>query len=148
LDIANGMINLHHVWMLHRDLKSLNVLLKMENNEIRGYVCDFGESVSVKDIDSGFVECPFWLPPEVISNRKWSTKSDVYAFGVILWEMSTRKRPYDGKFAAEVQKEIISGKRLSMNRSSPLKGVVEMCWKQEPEERPEFTEIYKVLKAL
>eukprot|EP00727_Mastigamoeba_balamuthi_P002679 m51a1_g12408 putative serine threonine kinase (1142) ;mRNA; r:705131-710141 len=94
-DIAAGMAYLHgsNPPIIHCDLKSSNILAK---------VCDFGLTViaqqhgsgSVTQSDDSVLGSLFWSAPEIIKSGSFSTKSDVYAFGVMVWEMVTRDLPY------------------------------------------------------
>ncbi|KAL7719611.1 Serine-threonine protein kinase [Entamoeba marina] len=147
IDIANGMKHIHNINKLHRDLKSLNILLKGKGKTLKAFVCDFGESTNEGDEQSQ-VECPFWLAPEIFNGEKWSKDSDVFSFGVICWELVTKERPYEGKFYNEVKDFICSGKRLAIPDDSPYKKLISMCWSHNRTERPTFETILNMLKDL
>lgn len=123
-DAASGMVYLHELSppVLHRDLKSPNLLLTFEGVDWKVKISDLGlsrESIldlnpdvdkvgspgskdgSVKSTTStqesiNELRNPRWLAPEVMDGRKWVAPSDVYSFGVIMWEMVTWKMPWEG----------------------------------------------------
>ena len=121
IDIARGMSFLHSASppIVHRDLKSPNILLTMkddtfdeslyifppesekvpDDNLVRpiiAKVADFGLSTrSSLPSEGRLVDNPLWLAPEVIKNLPYSTKADVYSFGIILWELHTCKVPFE-----------------------------------------------------
>eukprot|EP00727_Mastigamoeba_balamuthi_P004037 m51a1_g13630 putative pas domain-containing protein tyrosine kinase (302) ;mRNA; r:633-2027 len=99
-DIASGMAYLHgsNPPIIHRDLKSSNILLSAS---MQAKVCDFGLTViehkhccATKQSDGAVLGSLLWSAPEIINHGTFSTKSDVYAFGVMLWETVTRELPY------------------------------------------------------
>jgi len=160
LDISIGMQFLHGYEppAIHRDLKSLNVLLYSlnENDPVVAKVADFGLSSLLfntalrEESRSRAVVNPTWLAPEIISEQGYSIKSDVYAYGIILNEILTRKHPFDEyapRFMSDTEELIVSGKRPSYPTSSPQPYValMEDCWNQIPEKRPTFKEITKRL---
>lgn len=93
-DVAHGMEYLHSQGVLHLDLKSHNLVLA-DNNRVK--VTDFGVARTQSECasmtpDSGTYR---WMAPEMISNKAFSMKADVYSFGIILWEMLTGDIPYN-----------------------------------------------------
>jgi serine/threonine protein kinase len=96
-EIVKGMVYLHNMKnLLHRDLKSSNVLIGEDWNVVK--LCDFGLSGQKKKRTKHTrVGTYQWMAPEVVRNeKKVDEKSDVYSFGVILWELLTEKVPYQG----------------------------------------------------
>ena len=94
-DVSQGMRFLHAATpqiVVHGDLKSANVLV---DNKFRAKVSDFGFSVKAKVGASG---TPFWMAPELLRKESPNTAaSDVYSFGILIYEMFSRKDPYEGE---------------------------------------------------
>ncbi|KAK5576072.1 hypothetical protein RB653_007210 [Dictyostelium firmibasis] len=149
LDISSGMAFLHSSTppIIHRDLKSPNILLASinENAQTIAKVVDFGLSGLQHTITNRGVENPLWLAPEILNKTKEaSTQTDVYAFGVILWELVTRKDYFgDIGFMTLIEEKVISGERPKIPEDCPemyAKLIVE-CWQNDASQRPKFSEI-------
>ena len=99
-EVAAGLSHLHKYRILHRDLKSINVLLT--RYEYHAKLCDFGsiniriaaEGVDEKVVSNTVVGTISWMSPEIFQGVMQSEASDVYALGLILWELMTRKVPF------------------------------------------------------
>ncbi len=155
LDIARGMECLERNHIVHRDLACRNCLV---DGNYRILVTDFGLA---RDIYQSNVyqaknnrELPiFWMAIETINpnNREcvYTTKSDVWAYGVTLWEIFTKgSRPYVG--IIDLWRFLRQGSRLPTPSDAPTE-VVELmqhCWRANPKERPKFSDIVKVLEDL
>lgn len=134
-----------------RDLKPQNVLLD-ETGVAK--VCDFGISrfkdrtfLSTKNVNAG---TPAYMSPEQFEGRPVGEKVDVFAFGVILWEMLTGQQPW-----AELEHPMqivfvvgVQGQRLPLPEDCPpaLAALIPRCWHEEPAERPSFRELQHVLQ--
>ncbi|CAH1105459.1 unnamed protein product [Psylliodes chrysocephalus] len=138
--IANGMHYLHSHKIIHRDLKSPNVLIG-ENEVIK--ISDFGTSrtwngVSEKMTFAGTVA---WMAPEAIQELACSEKVDIWSFGIVLWELITCEVPYDGMNQGAIMYSVGSGKLIPpIPTTCPdgFKLIMQMCWKFNPRERPNF----------
>lgn len=149
VDIAEGMAYLHSLEppMIHRDLKSPNVLLQTGYDRVIAKVADFGLSRSMEfstRISGKVVDNPIWLPPEILKKQKYDEKVDVYAYGVILWEISHGEDFFgEINFLSEMEKLIISGERPPINPDtfSEFSNLIRECWDGEPQNRPSFVKI-------
>ncbi|KAG5867706.1 hypothetical protein JTB14_019123 [Gonioctena quinquepunctata] len=138
--ISNGMHYLHSHKIIHRDLKSPNVLIG-EGEVIK--ISDFGTSrtwngVSQKMTFAGTVA---WMAPEAIQELACSEKVDIWSFGVVLWELITCEVPYDGMNQGAIMYSVGSGKLTPPIPSTCPDGfklIMQMCWKFNPRERPNF----------
>ncbi|KAJ3438533.1 hypothetical protein M0812_17724 [Anaeramoeba flamelloides] len=145
-DIACGMNYLHlnkPKMIIHRDLKSLNVLFDSAGN---CKICDFGMA-RLKD-DSVMLESfkgsPCWMAPEMLKRCKYTEKVDIYSFGIVLWEVYTQKSPYRGFknalsliLAVAYENHRPYCKQIEEN----WKKLMNDCWQSNPKLRPNFSEI-------
>uniref|UniRef100_A0A6B2L9Z8 Protein kinase domain-containing protein n=1 Tax=Arcella intermedia TaxID=1963864 RepID=A0A6B2L9Z8_9EUKA len=148
IDICRGMTYLHNrnPVVLHRDLKSLNVLL---TSDLRAKLADMGLSRIFQPLDGNrnrvmsVVGTPHWTAPEVLNREDYDEKADVWSFGVIIWELITYSKPYEGKPKRDV---IISVKRLQQleipaNCPEFYRKLMKKCWKEDSTKRPTFHQL-------
>lgn len=159
-DVAKAMNFLHTTTpcIIHRDLKSPNILMRSENpmDRVVAKVADFGLSSTLVDSISGRdVFNPKWLAPEVmIKGATYTEKADVYSYGIILWELLTLKDPfeeYDFTFESQLEDAIIKDNlRPSIPKSCPKewKELMEECWSGNQKNRPSFFSILNKLKEI
>ena len=149
LGIARGMNYLHsfQIPIIHRDLKSLNVLLDAHLNP---KISDFGWTRLMAEKMTGKIGTFQWMAPEVISTKYYSEKADVYSFGIILWEIGSRKPPYPDKMGTVVIQQVVEGVRpdIPQNCPKPFSRLMKKCWNQDPNLRPSFKELVSELKNL
>ncbi|KAL4684108.1 hypothetical protein H8959_021802, partial [Pygathrix nigripes] len=138
LDVCEGMAYLEEACVIHRDLAARNCLVG-ENQVIK--VSDFGMTRFVLDdqyTSSTGTKFPVkWASPEVFSFSRYSSKSDVWSFGVLMWEVfSEGKIPYENRSNSEVVEDISTGFRLYKPRlaSTHVYQIMNHCWK-EPQRR-------------
>ncbi|KAH0887315.1 hypothetical protein HID58_063411 [Brassica napus] len=143
-DICRGLMCIHGMGIVHRDLKSGNCLLC---NDGTVKICDFGLSVMMEGTTLNDIVpagTPEWVAPEAFRNEPLSEKSDIYSFGVIMWELCTLTKPWEGVPQAKVLNIVAKGARLDIPEG-PLANLIEACWSEEPEQRPSCEEILTYL---
>uniref|UniRef100_A0A8C1SGS9 Ephrin type-A receptor 7 n=1 Tax=Cyprinus carpio TaxID=7962 RepID=A0A8C1SGS9_CYPCA len=152
--IAAGMTYLADLGYVHRDLAARNVLV---NSNLVCKISDFGLSrVLEDDPDAAYTtsggKIPIrWTAPEAIAYRKFSSSSDVWSYGVVMWEvMSYGERPYWNLTNRDVIKSVEEGYRLPAPMGCPgaLHTLMLDCWQKDRNERPKFCQIITVLDKL
>ena len=144
--IAEAMAYLHgkSPAVIHRDLKSHNVLIGREGS---AKLCDFG-LVRQRTTNAG---TPNYMAPELLQSKPFSRKVDVFAFGMLLHEILTGKLPFHGWRPATIVDEVPKGARPDVPENEDvfpreLQALVRRCWDTDPNERPEFAEIVRILQ--
>jgi serine/threonine protein kinase len=142
-ETALAMQYLHSQGIIHRDLKTLNVLLDA-NNEPR--LCDFGlaRRVDSEQPMTGMAGTFNYMAPEVIKKGTYGLKADVFSFGMMLWEMATRKLPFqECDHQIQIAMAIERGDRPPMSKhiSPGLGKLIMQCWDEDPTLRPTFQDI-------
>ncbi|KAI3495150.1 hypothetical protein L1887_37349 [Cichorium endivia] len=148
LDISRGMEYLHSQGVVHRDLKSNNLLL---NDEMRVKVADFGTSCleTQTQESKGNMGTYRWMAPEMVKEKPYTRKVDVYSFGIVLWELITALLPFQGMTpvqAAFAVSEKNERPPLPASCQPALAHLIKRCWAAEPSKRPDFTEIVQALE--
>ncbi|KJH52408.1 kinase domain protein [Dictyocaulus viviparus] len=149
--IAEGMEYLHKNKVIHRDLKSPNILFD-EMNVVK--ICDFGTSHHQKKQNStvmSFCGTVSWMAPEMIKKQPCCEKVDVYSYGVVLWELLTREQPYKNINQMAIIYGVGSNNlSLPIPDSTPdgLKMLMRQCWSITPRNRPSFTQCLKYMDIL
>ncbi|XP_035779978.1 mast/stem cell growth factor receptor Kit-like isoform X2 [Anopheles albimanus] len=144
--IACGMEHLEDLGITHRDLAARNILID-ERKTLK--ISDFGLSRTGIYINSVNKKVPLrWLSIEAIRDKLYSSKSDVWAFGIVLWEIGTLGGyPYPTIGNHEIQSFLEQGKRLERpeNCTAEVYALMLQCWREDPAERPTFEQISKQL---
>ncbi|EPS65901.1 hypothetical protein M569_08870, partial [Genlisea aurea] len=150
IDISKGMNYLHQNNIIHRDLKTANLLMD-ENDVVK--VGDFGVArvkaqTGVMTAETGTYR---WMAPEIIEHKPYDHKADVFSFGVVLWELLTGKLPYDYLTPLQAAVGVVqNGLRPTIPKQThpKLAHMLERCWQQDPSLRPDFSEITGILKKI
>ncbi|KAK7140147.1 hypothetical protein R3I94_012679 [Phoxinus phoxinus] len=160
VQIARGMQYLHEeavVPIIHRDLKSSNILLleKIENDDIGRKILkitDFGLAREWhKTTKMSAAGTYSWMAPEVIKSSLFSKGSDVWSYGVLLWELLTGEVPYRGIDGLAVAYGVAVNKLtlpIPSTCPEPFAKLMEECWEQDPHIRPSFASILEQLTAI
>jgi serine/threonine protein kinase len=142
------MLYLHDQKIVHRDLKSHNVLLD-EYYNIK--LCDFGLAKPFTDLNSGpcsskFSGTPAYMAPEILQKKSYTEKVDIFAFGILIWEIFTRKIPYEGNELVDLKQRVLAGDKLYIPKNVPkdIEKVINLCINSDPNNRPSFIELSKM----
>jgi serine/threonine protein kinase len=180
IDVAKGMNFLHRRQVVHRDLKSLNLLLAghiggtVGQADAHGGPCEIGDLPPVKVSDFGLSRvlrpeqtkvqaCMtsgagtyHWMAPEVLDGYCYDEKVDVYSYGICLFEIISRRIPYEGSGLEPVSIAVAvsRGKRpdaagcVPFDCPADLRFTMECCWAHSPSGRPGFDTILETLKLV
>ncbi|KAL5486806.1 hypothetical protein EMCRGX_G019336 [Ephydatia muelleri] len=147
--VAQGMNYLSNKSFIHRDLAARNVLVVTKGKELICKIADFGLSRNLEDenyyISKGGMVPVKWTAPEAILYKKYSTASDVWSYGCLLYEIwSVGHKPFEGKTNVEVIEKVDAGYRLPPPPGCPLFIYQTMiqCWNKDSHNRPQFRDIH------
>lgn len=167
-DGAAGMLHLHSrsPQILHRDLNSPNLLVaadwtvKVADMGMSKLMIDSALDGNINSVaTSGGGLNPRWLAPEILSGGQCTTASDVFSFGVVMWEILTRRIPWEGKTTWAIVGDVQSGHRPTIpetiveqdNDGESVReymSLMEACWSHHPAERPDFGSIAQKLREI
>lgn len=155
-EVAAAMHYLHSHGIVHGDLTGGNVLLTSSDKDARGFsakVVDFGLSRVCGE--SGYLQtntmgCAEYMPPELITGGILTKAGDVYAFGIITWEMYVGRRAWEGLQPGQVLKRVAANEMLTFPVQTPhrLKILGERCMVGDPKLRPTFDEVLTEVNAI
>mmetsp|Transcript_300 Transcript_300/g.970 ORF Transcript_300/g.970 Transcript_300/m.970 type:complete len:698 (-) Transcript_300:277-2370(-) len=156
-DVARGMDYLHSRRVLHRDLKSLNLLI-FQDRTVK--ICDFGLSRVKNECTLGAsqrVGTASWMAPEILDDSQmygrrklFTEKSDVYSFAMVMHEVMARAIPYEGQRDKQIMRFLTAGNRLELppvtTENPVLANIITICWADPPMSRPSFSKILPMLQ--
>ncbi|XP_027023807.1 tyrosine-protein kinase Fer isoform X1 [Tachysurus fulvidraco] len=152
LDAAAGMAYLELKNCIHRDLAARNCLVG-ESNLLK--ISDFGMSRQEDDgvySSSGLKQIPIkWTAPEALNYGRYSSESDVWSYGILLWEtFSLGVCPYPGMTNQQAREQVEKGYRMLCPQKCPdeVYKIMQRCWDYKPENRPRFSEICRDLSSV
>lgn len=155
LDMAKGMHFLHSLRppIIHNDLKSPNVLLASLDPAapVVAKISDFGLSMRMSKMYTRLVDNPVWVAPEIMRGSTYDTKADVYAYGVMLWEMIERRGFFEEVvFNSELERKVMAGERPTIENDTlpEYEKLIRACWDNDPLRRPPFENVVALLEQL
>jgi serine/threonine protein kinase len=138
-DIASGIESIHKANIVHKDFHSGNIFI---NNNSEARTGDLGlskSSLDNADDDEIYGIIPY-VAPEILQGQKYTKASDIYSFGMIMWELMTGRRPFwDQSHNSDLIIEICDGLRPPIVTNNVPEGYIELmkeCWHSDPDERP------------
>ncbi len=149
-EIAAGVHFLHENKVIHRDLKSGNVLLMAD---LTAKVADFGSAKATDNTTtkpSQGTGTYHWMPPEAIKLDDISQAWDVHSYGILLWELWTHKLPFTDVDSFRLPGKIVEGLRppVPTNCNPRISELMQECWRENRKSRPTFHEILSRLSTI
>ncbi|XP_072100735.1 megakaryocyte-associated tyrosine-protein kinase [Mobula birostris] len=141
LDVCEGMEYLESKKLVHRDLAARNILVSKENI---AKVSDFGLAKGVSSTQDQAKLPVKWTAPEALKHHKFSTKSDVWSYGILLWELfSYGRAPYPKLSLTDVSEKVEKGYRMESPDKcpTPVYDMMKSCWEHDPGKRPTFKKL-------
>ncbi|KAJ8528187.1 hypothetical protein K7X08_021879 [Anisodus acutangulus] len=149
LDVARGMEYVHGLNLIHRDLKSDNLLIAADKS-IK--IADFGVARIEVQTEGMTPETGTyrWMAPEMIQHRPYTQKVDVYSFGIVLWELITGMLPFQNMTAVQAAFAVVNkGVRptIPIECLPVLSEIMTRCWDADPDSRPPFSQVVRMLEV-
>lgn len=149
-DLSSGLAASHSLGIIHRDLKPANVMIDGRGT---ARITDFGLAAFAADLGEGheIVGTPAYMAPEQLSAGEVTPRTDLYALGLILYEMFTGKQLFEARSAGEIISQHQSGRSRSLSLDTKdldpaVQRVILRCLEEKPESRP--SSIHAVMAAL
>ncbi|XP_045017925.1 proto-oncogene tyrosine-protein kinase ROS [Bubalus bubalis] len=157
VEISKGCVYLEQMHFIHRDLAARNCLVSMKDYTSPSRIVKIGDFGLARDIykndyyrkrGEGLLPVR-WMAPESLMDGIFTTQSDVWSFGILIWEILTLgHQPYPAHSNLDVLNYVQTGGRLEPPRNCPddLWNLMTQCWAQEPDQRPTFHKIQEQLQ--
>jgi len=146
IQICLGLQYIHSKNILHRDLKTMNIFMIKENEQIRIGDLGVAKALNPNSFAKTFVGTPYYLSPEICEEKPYNEKSDVWALGCILYEMATYKHPFNATNQGALILKILKGTYEPINTkeySIDLKKTIEKLLEKMYDKRPFIKDILK-----
>ncbi|CAG8543239.1 15041_t:CDS:2, partial [Acaulospora morrowiae] len=152
-DIFNGLFFIHSNNILHHDVRCENILItenkiaKISNFEMSRSVQ--GESAPIRNL-SDYIR---WMSPEKMKGKRYTYYSEMFSFGMLLWELCHEKIPYETMSVPDIQNHVKNKGREIINLTDnqihkELTKIIRQAWQDDPDERPSYVEVHTKLKDL
>ncbi|VVC29897.1 Protein kinase domain,Protein kinase-like domain,Protein kinase, ATP binding site,Serine- [Cinara cedri] len=139
-----------YIFIFFSDLKPPNLLLVNEGKTLK--ICDFGTACDKKTYMTNNKGSAAWMAPEVFEGSNYTEKCDVYSWGIILWQVLTRQKPFNeiGGSAYGIMWAVHKGTRPPMfeHCPHPFQKLITECWDQNPNVRPSMDHVVEVMRIL
>ncbi len=150
---ARGVRHLHLEHIIHRDLAARNILLDHKGDQLVAKVADFGMARATAGNESNQTKNNVgpikWMAPEQLVSSTYSDKSDVWSYGVVLYEIFSRREPWTGLTTAAAAHRIVGGELLDVTGFPVIiADVCGLCWIESPYERPPISTVCDKLMAM
>ncbi|KAK7583722.1 hypothetical protein V9T40_004685 [Parthenolecanium corni] len=150
---AQGVAYLHNMKpkaLIHRDLKPPNLLLQEDGRILK--IGDFGTACDLKTYMTNNKGSAAWMAPEVFEGCSYTEKCDVFSWGIILWQVLTRQKPFNevGGNAWRIMWWVHQGNRPPPieNCPKPLEDLMTRCWSKNSDERPSMNDIVRIMSSI
>lgn len=136
--------------LIHRDLKPLNLLLTNKGCHLK--ICDFGTVADKSTLMTNNKGSAAWMAPEVFEGSKYTEKCDIFSWGIVLWEVLSRQKPFkDVDNTYSIMWKIHKGERpplIPFDFPERIKNLITACWATKPELRPSMQLVVKEMNEL
>lgn len=140
--ITKALVFLHENEVVHRDIKSANILL---DKDLNPKISDFGCAVKMSDgrLLEGLFGSPLWMAPEIFAQQPYGKEVDVYSMSTTIWEIVSWKQTHTNKDFLSFAKAVIQGERpkIPVNTPPKIAKYMTLGWAKRPEDRPSASEL-------